>query len=211
MESTPRQGSVPAKITLGCIHLVLGAVLLGSRYFGSSDLIMWLTEFSSSLPTWALLILGFVKGVYGAGAYVPGTTIILLFFLGHECSFTSTSQWIILTWLGVVVGLSFSYAMGLALSRSRDEKQFHWRDLAFGVHPNLIGIYFFERGFWQRDFKRALSVFAMFGLVFLTIASALICSFKSIFLAQTEEIGVMWGLVLIVLGIWRIGHAIYSR
>jgi hypothetical protein len=158
-----------------------------------------------------LLAVGFIKGIYGPGAYFPGTTMILLFFLGHECAFVSTSGWVILTWLGVVAGLSFSYAMGRALSRSREERRFYWKDLAFGIHPNLVAIYFFERGFWQRDFATALNMFAIFGFVFLAVASILICSFKSLISSQTQEIGAVWGAVLVALGAWRIGCALYLR
>jgi hypothetical protein len=211
MESTPQQRSVSAKVTLGCIHIALGLLLFSSRYFGGADLIKWLSDFSASLPIWTLLVLGFVKATYGPGAYVPGTTIILLFFLGRECAVPDTFGWMLLTWLGVLGGMSFSYALGKALSRTPDEKQFDWKDLAFGLHPNLVGIYFFERGFWRRDFVPAFVAFAMFGFLLLGIVCGGVCSFKSLISAQTEEIGVVWGALFVALGIWRIGSALYSR
>lgn len=211
MESMPPQSSVSAKVTLGCIHLALGVLLLASRYFGGADLIRWLSDLAASLPAWTLLALGFVKAIYGPGAYVPGTTIILLFFLGHECTAADTSGWVLLTWLGVATGMSVSYWLGRTFSQTRDEKPFDWKDLAFGLHPNLVGIYFFERGFWQRDFASALGAFASFGLLLLATAAVAVCSFKSLIGSQTEEIGGIWGAFFVALGIWRIGRALYLR
>ncbi|MCA1458947.1 hypothetical protein I6F35_38510 [Bradyrhizobium sp. BRP22] len=77
----------------------------------------------------------------------------------------------------------------------------------FATHPNLAATYLFECGFWRRPFLPILGIMAVAGLAVLIVSSAMICSAQAIVASSTNDIGSLWGLVIIGLGLWRLKSA----
>jgi hypothetical protein len=172
-------------------------------------MIAWLAVEAALLPEWSLSALGLIKGIYPFGAYVPGTTLILLYFLAHECSINLTSISIFFVWVGVLLGLTGSYGIGRALSRTAKIDVPTWRDFLFAVHPALAAMHFFELGYWQKKLFRQLTVFAILGLILLTAFVSTICLSKELLTGLTGEIAPVWAILLIALGLWRLGAAFF--
>jgi hypothetical protein len=207
---------------LGVIHSFVGIIIFGSRFWGGG-LVDELNDLSSALPIWSLFVAGFIKGIYWVGSIVPGTTYILIVLVSHTCSFSSTSKMIVLVWLGVLAGISASYQLGHWYNRAGATLFARWRGdvpevpeirrlnkftFLMATHPNLAATYLFERGFWQRPFYPTFLMMAVAGLAVLVACSLIICSAQTVIASATNDIGSVWGLIIIGLGVWRIANAI---
>jgi len=209
------------KLVLGSIHLLVGCITLTSRAWGGSGLINSITHLASSLPFWSLFLAGILKGLYGIGGILPGTTYMVLFILGHECSLSSASSEIAAISIGVFGGASISYLAGNIWSKfgfpaPRDPapKQQRWqgaRAFFLATHPNLVATYLFELGYFNKPFRRPALTVGAYGVLILSIYMTAICSFKTSIKAATGDIGTIWGLALILWGLWRIIGAILER
>jgi uncharacterized membrane protein len=173
-------------------------------------MIAWLALEAASLPDWSLSAAGLIKGIYPFGAYVPGTTIILLYFLAHECSIYHTPVSVFFVWAGVLLGLTGSYGIGRAVSRTGLIDRSTWKDYLFAVHPALAAMHFFELGYWRKQMFRQLAIFAIIGLILLAGFVWTICMSKGLLTGLTGEIAPVWAIILITLGLWRLGAAFFA-
>jgi hypothetical protein len=198
------------QVTLGLIHLMIGITIFVSRAVFDWDVIKWLSALIEFIPVWSLAVLGFVKSTYAIGAYFPGTTLILLYFLGHDCSQQESLTWIVLVWVGVLIGMALSYRLGRGISRVKDMRHFKLRDLVFAMHPNFVAIYFFELGYWRRPIAGPFLYFSFCGLTLLTVFTIGICTLKVEISGFTSEIGPVWATLIVLLGLYRIRNAVYT-
>lgn len=200
--------NIYSRVVLGCIHVGIGLSLIGSKYLLNLDLIPWLSAIAATAPIWFLFLVASAKTVYGIGSYIPGTTFVLLYFLGNECTLTSTPIWVAVAWAGASIGLVISFFLGYFMSRAHDASKFRFIHLVSAIHPNLAAIYFFEHGFWRRDLSEIFPSFLAFGAVFISLCSIVVCSLKTQIGDLTHEISGVWGLIMVVLGAWRVAQAL---
>jgi hypothetical protein len=197
-------------VVLGCIHIAVGLATIGLRFFSDLDVVGWLIGFVAHLPLYGLVAVGAIKGIYGVGGPFPGTTLMLLFFLGRDCSVSEFAGPVVAVWLGVTVGLGISFILGRSVTRIKHPDRIppNWRDIAWAIHPNLAATYFFEAGYSSQRFWPRIVLFAVVGIILLGIYGLGICGFKEAISSQTRELGTVWGLVLVGLGATRVARGL---
>jgi membrane protein DedA with SNARE-associated domain len=194
-------------IILGIIHLLIGLGTISLRYFVDADIIQTMISTIALLPLAGLFAVVVLKCIYGIGGVFPGTSLVLLYFLGRECSASQLLPVLAVIWLAVLLGISISYALGTTAGRvspPSTPSQLRWYDLIWLAHPNLVTTYFFENGHAKSPFMIRFIVFAICGWVLICIYASLVCIFKPFISSETKDIGMLWGCFLVGLGLWRI-------
>lgn len=203
-------------IFLGAFHILAGLSILVIWYGLDLDLVERIMVLTATLPVWTVALAGLVEGSYWLGGLIPGQSYIGLYLLGHECSMEHSSLVIFYIWFGVLIGLLLSYGAA-RLFRKRESADSENRPWAlpklFGrallaAYPSAAATHMFERGFQGKTLLPSFVPIVISGLVILTAYTVLLCSAKEAIYQRTGEIGLLFGGVLILWGLWRVGQGL---
>lgn len=207
------------KVLLGAFHIAAGLSILIIWYGLDLDLVEKITALTATLPMWTVAFAGLVEGSYWIGGLIPGQSYIGLYLLGHECSVGNSSAVIFYIWFGVLTGLLLSYGAACLLKKrgvaETEDRPWALSKIAgrvlLAAYPSAAATHLFERGFQGKTLLPSLVPIVISGLVILTIYTVLLCSAKEVVYARTGEIGLLFGGVLIVWGMWRVAQGVRKR